>query len=161
MVSSDERARAIEEIRRIILSYPELSDRGDLDGMGSFLGGVRRGRPETPAEELTVRSAGEAAALYRDNVIYYPDGTSHARHLITNVDVDLADDGESATARSTYLVLQATDGFPLQPICAGGYGDTFVRDAGVWKMTIRTEWMNLKGDLSRHARTPERFEAGG
>lgn len=161
MATDDDRAMAIEEIRRIILTYPEASDRGELDRVGEFLGGVLFGEPEKPLEELTSRTPEEASKMYGEAVIYYPDGTSHARHIMTNIDIDVAPDCQSATSRTTYLVLQATEGLSLRPICTGGYGDTFVRENGAWKLKVRTEWMNLKGDLSHHVRIPERIHVVG
>lgn len=161
MATEEERAQAVEEIRRIILTYPEASDRGDLDRVGEFLGGVLFGEPDKPLEELSSRTPEEASKMYGEAVIYYPDGTSRARHIMTNIDIAVADDGESAKSRTTYLVLQASEGLPLQPICTGGYGDTFAREDGVWKLKVRTEWMNLKGDLSQHVRMPERIHVVG
>jgi hypothetical protein len=161
VASDEDRALAIEEIRRILLTYPEKSDSGDLAGVGQFMDGVRFGRSDVPVEELPVRRADEAARQYGETVIYYPDGLSRARHLITNIDIDIDDDCRSASSRSTYVVLQATEGLPLQVICTGGYGDTFEQEDGAWKLKVRTEWMNLKGDLAFHVRNPGRINAPG
>jgi len=50
-----DRALATEEIRHVVLAYPEASDTGDLPGVGRFMGGVRFGPPEVP--ERTWRCA--------------------------------------------------------------------------------------------------------
>jgi len=75
-----DRALATEQIRRIILSYPELVDRGDLAGVGRLLAGVRfgaasgRNAPVIPREQLTTRTAEEVRQTYESAVIFYDDG---------------------------------------------------------------------------------------
>src|SRR5262245_37604220 len=112
-------ARDLEEIRRVVLTYPEVSDSGDLAGVGRFLDGVRMGHFGVPEADLAVASAETAAAGYARSVVYYPDGLSHAKHLITNIDVGFAPDGHTALASSSYVVLQARPELPLQVICSG------------------------------------------
>ena len=64
-----DRALATEQIRRIILSYPELVDRGDLDGVGRLLDGVHfgsasgRNAPVIPLEQLTGGRASRLLSL--------------------------------------------------------------------------------------------------
>ena len=152
-----DRALATERIRHIVLTYPEASDTGDLPGVGRFMDGVRFGPPGIPEEDLMVRTADEAAASYKRAVIYYDDGLSHAKHLITNVDIEFSDDGSAAVATSTYVVAQARPELPLQFICTGGYQDSLERSDDEWALRTRREWMDLKGDMSFHVFQPERF----
>lgn len=56
---------------------------------------------------------------------------------------------KSAVAYSSYVVLMATDGLPLQPIITGGYVDTFAPDGG-WHFTERRFHVDQVGDLSHH-----------
>ena len=64
----------------------------------------------------------------------------------------------SVSARSSYLVLQATDGFALQPIIAGRYVDRFEQEGtetdagrdGGWYFARRHFAIDLAGDLSQH-----------
>jgi hypothetical protein len=156
-MASFDRASATEEIRRIVLAYPEASDTGDLAGVGAFMGGIRFGPLDAPEEELHVRTADEAAASYERAVIYYDDGLSHAKHLITNIDVAFAADGSSAQATSTYVVMQARPELALQFICTGGYTDSFERVDGEWKLRERREGMDLTGDMRFHVVHPENF----
>jgi hypothetical protein len=52
---------------------------------------------------------------------------------------------------SSYVVLQALDDLPLQPIVTGRYRDTFGRDSrGEWRFEERRYAIDLAGDLSRH-----------
>ena len=54
-------------------------------------------------------------------------------------------------ARSSYVVHQAVEGFPLQPIVAGRYVDHLSRDeSGTWHFTRRHFTVDLVGDLSQH-----------
>jgi len=154
---SFDRALAIEEIRHVVLAYPEASDTGDLPGVGNFMEGVRFGPLDVPESDLPVRTAEEAAASYKRAVIYYDDGLSHAKHLITNIDVVFAPDGNSAQATSAYVVLQARPELPLQCICTGGYKDMLERTADGWTLRERREWMDLTGDMSFHVTHPENF----
>ena len=155
-----DRALALEEIRHIVMSYPEASDTGDLPGVGAFMDGVHFGPPDVPEDELLVRSAEEAAASYQKAVIYYEDGLSHAKHLITNIDIDVSADGRTAEATSTYVVLQARPELPLQMICTGTYKDSLAREDGAWTLRVRREHMDLKGDMRFHVFHPERYHDG-
>ncbi len=60
------------------------------------------------------------------------------------------------TARSAYVVFQATDGLPLQPIVSGRYLDRFAGTAEGWAFTERTITVDLVGDLSHHLAFPLR-----
>ncbi len=59
-------------------------------------------------------------------------------------------DGDAATARSTFCVVQRTDTVPLQPIVVGRYADTFGRDAQGWYFTERNVDVEMIGDVSDH-----------
>jgi hypothetical protein len=156
--STFDRALATEQIRRIILSYPELIDRGDLAGVGRLLDGVRfgsatgRNAPVIPPDQLTTRSAEDVEVVYRNAVIIYADGLPHTKHLISNVDIRFSDDRCSALSRSYYAVLQALEDFPLQLIIAGRYEDVFEATKDGWSLTIRREYADLIGDLHRHVK---------
>jgi hypothetical protein len=151
-----DRALATEHIRRIILSYPELIDRGDVAGVARLLAGVRfgsatgRNAPVIPMDALTRRTADEVRELYQNAVIFYDDGLPHTKHLISNIDISFSKDRQTASSRSYYAVLQALEGFPLQLIIAGRYEDVFEATAVGWKLVIRREYADLIGDLSHH-----------
>lgn len=153
-----DRAEAIEAIRRIVLSYPEASDTGDLPGVGRFMDGVRLGHFGLSDEEMPVGSADAAAEMYGRSVVFYPDGLSYAKHLIANVDIAFSDGGRSARAHSTYVVLQARPELPLQPICTGRYDDTLRRIDGQWELVARRECMDLKGELGFHVSDPSHLQ---
>ena len=59
-------------------------------------------------------------------------------------------DGDTATSRCYYTVLQQTDVLALQPIIAGRYHDRFERIDGGWRFADRLIFSDLIGDLSQH-----------
>jgi len=59
-------------------------------------------------------------------------------------------DGDTATARSTFVVVQRTDTLALQPIVVGRYRDSFARDDAGWYFTERLVDVEMVGDVSQH-----------
>jgi hypothetical protein len=140
-----------EAIRNLLGLYGELMDAGDFDGVGRlFAEAVLR---DEKGNE-TARGAEAVTALYTATTKRHADGTPLTRHLTTNSIIEVDRVAGSATARSTYLVLQATDKVALQPIISGRYLDRFVRThAGgreAWAFAERTFTVDLVGDLSDH-----------
>ena len=74
-------------------------------------------------------------------------GTPKTRHLVLNAIVEV--DGDTAASRSTFLVVQATDTVPFQPIVAGRYYDRFARDADGWYFTERKADVEMVGERVR------------
>lgn len=138
-----------EAITELIYRYAELIDAGDFDGVGRLLGRAAFGGPGTPM----VRGAANIAALFAMTTKRYPDtGTPRTRHLVLNPIVAI--DGDIATARSTFCVVQATERVALAPIVVGRYRDTFARTPGSagqdWHFTERIADVEMVGDVSDH-----------
>ena len=138
-------ARSAEkQILALMVEYCDSIDRGDLDGCAALFRNGRWGIVGQLAE-------GEAAvrALLANVTLY--DGVPRTRHLMSNVLIDVAADGTSATARSCLMVMQGVPpDFPVQAIFVGSYSDTFVLEAGQWRFRERVIVPDLVGDLSRH-----------
>jgi 3-phenylpropionate/cinnamic acid dioxygenase small subunit len=148
-------ARSVDEVLAItalVHRYAELLDLGDLDGVAALFEQATWG---AGTRDFTVEGTEQVRHMY-DGVILYEDGTPKTKHVITNLVIELAPDGASATARSYFTVLQATEGLALQPIIAGRYHDTFERDGATWRFSQRIIHPDLQGDLSRHMRGPTR-----
>ena len=145
------------EILNLIYRYAELIDAGDFDGLGELLARASFGGPRTPR----VSGAHNIAALFAMTTKRFADGTPRTRHLVLNpiVEVD-PNNPDTATARSTFCVVQATDRLPLQPVVVGRYYDTFARDPdGGWYFTARIADVEMSGDVSEHLLVdPRRFE---
>jgi len=142
-------------ITDLIYRYAELIDAGDFEGLGELLGRAVFGGPKTP----TVSGAKNIAGLFGMTTKRFGDtGTPKTRHLVLNLIVEV--DGDAATARSTFCVVQATDAVAFQPIVAGRYYDKFARDAGGWFFTERIADVEMVGDVSDHLLIdPRQFDA--
>lgn len=128
-------------IHELLYRYAELVDAGDFDGVGALLA---RG------SFAGVAGAGPIAQLFATTTTRYPEhgNTPRTRHLVLNPIVEV--DGDSAAARSTFCVVQATENVPLQPIAVGRYHDTFGRDGSGWYFTSRAVRLEQVGDVSGH-----------
>lgn len=133
-----------DAILDLIYRYAELIDAGDFVGLGGLLDRAGFGGPGTP----TVTGAKNITALFGMTTKRFDDGTPRTRHLVLNPIVEI--DGDTASARSTFCVVQATGVVPLQPIVVGRYFDRFARDPGGWHFTERIAAVEMLGDVSDH-----------
>jgi ketosteroid isomerase-like protein len=139
---------AREAITQLIYSYAERIDAGDFAGVGELLAHAT----------LTFEGYGEAVAggqsiedLYTRTTRRYEDGTPRTKHVMTNVIVDVADDGATASSRSYFTVLQAVPGgLALQPVIAGRYRHTYEYADGRWRVVTMHIVIDLLGDLGHH-----------
>ena len=136
-------------ITDLVYRYAELIDAGDFDGMGELLDRADFGGANTPK----MSGAKNISGLFAMTTRRFPDhdgpGTPATRHLVLNLIVEIAD-GDTAAARSTFCVVQATDRVPLQPIVVGRYFDRFARDNDGWYFTERIADVEMVGDVSDH-----------
>jgi 3-phenylpropionate/cinnamic acid dioxygenase small subunit len=128
-------------VTELLYRYAELIDAGDFDGVGTLLG---RGN------FMAVSGADRIAKLFATTTRRFPEhgNTPRTRHLVLNPIVDV--DGDAATARSTFCVVQQTETVALQPIAVGRYADTFARDSQGWHFAERTVDVQMFGDVSDH-----------
>jgi ketosteroid isomerase-like protein len=137
---------AYREIENLIYRYAERIDAGDLEGVAALFSDAAI---VAPAHDTRVTGYDEVLAMYRAACRIYPEtGTPRTRHVTTNVLIEA--EGDSATARSTYTVFQATEALPLQPIIIGRYSDRFRRRDGRWQFSERSMHVDLVGDCSAH-----------
>ena len=134
-------------IRNLLGRYCELMDAGDYAGVGElFADGALA---DEHGNEFARGATAVAESYARTNKPH--GGTPRTKHLVTNTVIEIDTDDKGATARSSYLVLQATDALPLQPIITGRYRDRFARDdAGAWRFAERRFYVDLVGDLREH-----------
>jgi len=139
------------KIENLLYTYAERIDAGDLDGVAELfthgrIHGVEGGGPETVFE-----GPERIRALYgRTTRIHEDTGTPRTKHVTTNAIIEVDDEAGTASSRSSYVVLQATQELPLQVIITGRYGDTFHRIDGRWWFDTRTMYVDHMGDLSHH-----------
>ncbi len=134
-------------IENLIYRYAELIDAGDFEGVAELF---RHAEILAPgSSDVAVAGYDAVLQMYRGSARIYEDcGTPKTRHLTTNVMVEVEVD--SASARSYFTVIQATDALPLQPIIAGRYHDEFVRSDAGWCFSRRSMLVDLLGDCSAH-----------
>ncbi|MCV7172789.1 MULTISPECIES: nuclear transport factor 2 family protein [Mycolicibacterium] len=138
------------EIENLIYSYAERIDAGDLGAVADLFAhgricGVENGPPETVFEGTT-----RVRQMYDMATRLYEDGTPKTHHHTTNVRIEVDESAGNASARSYYLVTQATPDLPLQVIVTGRYHDTFHRVDGRWWFDSRTMFVDQAGDMSHH-----------
>ncbi|HEV3280512.1 MAG TPA: nuclear transport factor 2 family protein [Acidimicrobiales bacterium] len=135
----------------LIARYAELIDSGDFAGVADLLGNAGVG-DGTSSSLLRGRDA--LAAMFTATTRRYSDGTPRTKHMTTNLILEIDGDAGRASARSYWMVLQAVEGLPLQPILAGRYHDRFERAEGAWRFAERRYFIDLVGDVSRHVLKP-------
>jgi 3-phenylpropionate/cinnamic acid dioxygenase small subunit len=117
----------------------------DLFTHGRILG-QEGGPPETVFEgRERVRALYDMATRIHDDT-----GTPRTHHAVTNARIEVDEAAGTATARSYYLVTQATPELPLQVIVTGRYHDTFHRLDGRWWFDSRTMLVDQAGELGHH-----------
>jgi len=136
------------KIENLVYAYAELVDAGDLQAMAElfshaeFLG---------PDGKIAASGCEEFLALQRSAIRIHPEtGTPLTKHVTTNLIIEVDESTDSATARSYFTVLQATEDLPLQPVIAGRYNDSFERVDGHWRFSRRQSIPEFYGDLSKH-----------
>ena len=139
---------AAETITKLIYTYAERIDAGDFAGVAEVFARATL-TFEGFGDAVTGREAIEA--LYTRTTRRYEDGTPRTKHLMTNVIVDVADGGNTASSRSYFTVFQAVPGvLPLQPVIAGRYRHTFERPEGHWRVVTMHIIIDLTGNLDHH-----------
>jgi len=135
-----------EAIQRLMFLYAECVDQADFEGLERlFEHGVMRAN--TAVGGMT---GAEVRKFYARTNKVHPNGTLCTRHLATNIIVDIEDGGDRASARSYFVVLQATDKLPFQPIAGGRYHDHFERVDGAWRFAERMVLVDQVGNMSDH-----------
>lgn len=137
---------AKESIHRLLNDYCFRIDRGDLEGFA----GLFEHATFTIIGDPTGPKTGKGGVLdMLRNVTLY-DGKPQTKHVLSNVQIDVAASGQEARAESYIIVFQALPDFPMQPIFGGHYFDRFEKKDGSWRFASREISPDLIGDLSRH-----------
>jgi 3-phenylpropionate/cinnamic acid dioxygenase small subunit len=136
-------------ITKLMFRYAECVDTADFDGLSTlFANGVMTST--SAADEAGGMTGQQVGRFYAATNRVHEDGTLRTRHLATNVIVDIDEAADSATARSYYVVFQATGKLPFQAIVGGRYDDDFKRVDGQWCFAKRVVHVDQIGDMSEH-----------
>ena len=140
-------SEAKEAILRLMNEYCYLIDAADMEG---FAGLFEHGTFVLRGDPLGGETGTAAMLKMLENVILY-DGKTQAKHVMSNIQIDVDPLGDNATAQSYITVFQAVPpDFPLQPIFIGHYYDSFEKAASGWRFVRREISPDLIGDLSFH-----------
>ena len=136
-------------ISSLMFRYAECVDQADFDGLSALFehGQIRSTSAADSAEGMRGEAVGR---FYAATNRVHADGTLRTRHLATNVQIDIDEDADQATARSYYVVFQATEKLPFQAIVGGRYDDRFERVDGTWRFSERLVHVDQIGDMSEH-----------
>lgn len=135
-----------DAIRNLLGTYGERIDRGDFDGVGELFA---HGALADEGGRVLAAGADAVAAFYRAGTQLH-DGSPRTTHQVSGTVLEIDADGQGATARSAYVVLQQTAVLPLQPIITGRYHDRFSRRDDGWHFAERRFSVTLVGDLRHH-----------
>jgi len=138
----------VQAITKVVVSYVELLDRGDLDGLANVFA---RATVRVHGSATELRGATAYKEFIEQGVQMY-DGIPSTKHLVSNLIVEIDDDRRTATARSYYTAFQARPEFPFQPILAGRFHDRLERDGDEWYIAERVIYADLFGDLRFHVK---------
>ena len=139
------------EIENLLYTYAERIDDGDLDGVADlFEHGRIHGREGGGPGSVFEGRAGVRGLYALTTRIHDDTGTPRTKHLTTNAIVEVDEEAGTATARSSFLVTQATAELALQVIVTGRYRDTFHRLEGRWWFQSRTMHVEQTGELGHH-----------
>ena len=137
----------IDEIEALVYGYGEMIDTGNLDGVVALFKDATWRSSETGQ---ALRDPAAVQAVY-DQIVLYDDGTPRTKHVITNLKVEFAEDGRSATGSCYFTVLQGVvPGEPVQAVVAGRYDDRYERGPDGWRFADRLLTAQLAGDMSHH-----------
>ena len=142
-MQSDEQA-----IKNLLHRYCELQDAADFVGVSELF------RHATYRVQNGPTSWGydEVYALKTHHDQTHADGSLRTKHVTTNTIISIDAAAHTASTRSYFIVLQATEQLPLQVVIAGRYLDSFELADGTWRFTDRLIVSDLIGDLSQHIR---------
>jgi 3-phenylpropionate/cinnamic acid dioxygenase small subunit len=107
------------------------------------------GRITDPKGRAIAAGQDEITGLWKAMVRVY-DGSPRTRHLVSGPIIEV--EGERATCRSSFVVLQTFVDGSLNTIAAGRYRDTFAIHNDLWCFTERQFFLDQEGDMSQHMR---------
>ena len=137
------------QITNLIHLYAELMDAGRLEECSDLFADARVVF-DSDADPPVVVDRDGLLEVWRSLVAIHDDGTPRTRHLVATPILEVDEEADSATCRSTYTVFQQVTDGPLQPIISGRYHDRFERVDGTWRFAERTYAVDLVGDVSDH-----------
>jgi len=139
------------QIHQLLYRYCDAVDRGDSTELNALFAHADVYAGGAPIKAGSTPGYGD---ILTEIVQVYPDtGNLKTRHLCTNIMIDF-DDDDHARCRSCFVVFQATDTLPLQPVMTGRYHSRMDKIEGQWQFAEQRYEVGLVGDLSAHMLQP-------
>lgn len=135
-------------ITTLMYRYAECVDQANFDGLSEIFAHGRIGSTSAASDEGM--TGAQVGRFYAATNRVHENGTLCTRHVSTNMIIDIDEANDSATARSYYVVFQATAKLPFQPIVGGRYDDRFERVGGEWRFAERLVHVDQIGNMSEH-----------
>ena len=136
-------------IQNLLNRYSDAVDRGDFEAVGAMFQDADVYFPGDETPSIQSGSGEFGLQLHKWTRLYPETGNPRTRHLCTNLIIDF-DDDTHARCQSYFVVFQATEALPLQPIITGSYLDRLEKRGEDWRFTERRELVGQTGDLSAH-----------
>ena len=131
-------------VRNLLATFCELMDSGELDALGSlFADAVLLG----PDGAELARGTAESTLFFSRRLRLY-DGSPRTRHVLSSPVIHV--DGDMATSRTPYLVVQQVGPERVEIVAAGRFRDTFSCTGGEWRFAARQFFLDQTGDLEMH-----------
>ena len=140
-------------IQNLLNRYSDAVDRGDFDAVGAMFRDADVYFPGAAEPSVKAGTGDLGPQLHKWTRVYPETGNPRTRHLCTNLIIDF-DDATHARCQSYFVVFQAAESLPLQPIITGSYLDRLEKAVGAWHFTERRELVGQTGDLSAHLLQP-------
>ncbi len=134
-------------ITTLMFRYAECVDAADFDGIATLFAA---GEITNEGVDGAISGSDAVRKLYLRTNRVHDDGTLRTRHVNANPMIEIDEGAGTATARSTFVVFQATSELPLQPIVSGRYRDRFARVDAEWRFAQRHIIVDHIGDVSQH-----------
>lgn len=126
------------ELANLIAAYAFLNDDADIEGLGDLFA-----KAVVIFDGLSATGKEQFEAIARSMIPIGADGHSATSHEITNLSVDVAADGITASGRSYWTLYHCVSGEPRVALMAGRYRDKFRQDQRRWRFVRReiiTRW---------------------
>ena len=136
------------QIEKLIFQCDMYNDAGDFDQVGRLFAHATIGIDGMG--DVVCQGAKGTADQFRMATRVYPEGGARTHHVSTNLILDIDEANGVATCSSHYVMYQATDALPLQPINAGRNFDTFERVDDTWRWKHRQISVLLSGNMAHH-----------
>ena len=138
-----------QEVEDLLFAYASALDEGRIADCTALFA-----RSEFTIKGVATVHGSDGLAELFSGIIIYEDGTPRTKHIVTNVNVDIAEDGSLARANSYLTVMQRFEDKSLRAIFSGSYDDQFKKDSNGWYFTERIITGALIGDMSQHLKKP-------